>query len=347
MEILSYIFLGNTVLDWLIACSIIAGAYILFRILQALLYRKLSVAASQSKNNVDDMLVKVIDQTKELFIIFTGVFIASKILIVPSNWKMIINKIFIVIAALQIGLWLGGLINHLTFNREKQNGENKEQTAMHAFGLFGKILIWTVVSLVTVQNVTGIKMDALITSLGIGGIAIGLAIQNVLKDIFASLSIFLDKPFLVGDYIVIGDTGGTVENIGLKSTRIKTLLGEEVIFSNSNLLENRIHNYRKMERRMVLINISISPETSYEALRELPKLFEEIVKSQKDTTFGRANLSEIADYTLNYEIVYHVESPDYALFTKIKEEIFLTIIKRLQEKGISMPYPTQTIRLNK
>ena len=164
---------------------------------------------------------------------------------------------------------------------------------------------------------------------------------------YASLSIFLDKPFLVGDYIVVDDIGGTVENIGLKSTRVKTLLGEEVVFSNSNLLDSRIHNFRKLERRLVIINIGISPETPHKFLQELPLLFKEIIDQQEDASFNRANLSEIADYTFNYEIVYHIESDDYALFMKTKEAIYLEIIKRLQEKGINMPYPTQAVLLDK
>lgn len=341
-------FLDNSIILWLKAAALASGVFIILSLIKSLVLKKLALLAVRSKNILDDLLIKVVEQTRSQFILFLSLFTGSKMLSFPEKWNEIITKTFFVIAAVQVGLWLGGVINHLVQSRdEKDSRDKKERTAIHAIGLFAKILIWATIGLVTLQNISGMELTALVTSLGIGGIAIGLAVQNILKDIFASLSIFLDKPFLVGDYIVIGETGGTVENIGLKSTRIKTLLGEEVVFSNSNLLENRIHNFRKLKRRLVTINIGVSPETGYDDLKDLPTLFEEIIKRQENATFKRANLSEIADYTFNYEIVYHIESADYAVFMNIKEAIFLEIIKRLQERGINMPYPTQAILLNK
>jgi small-conductance mechanosensitive channel len=348
LNFLSLEFLSNTLAIWLKAAALTIGVYILLSLAKSLLVKKLTAIAARTENMLDDLVLKVVEQTRRQFLLALGLFSGSKFLSLPGNWVEIINKIFSVITALQVGLWLGGIINHLVvFREDKEEGSKKEQTAIRAFGLFGKILIWAIIGLVTLQNISGMELNALVTSLGIGGIAVGLAVQNILKDIFASLSIFLDKPFLVGDYIVVDDTGGTVENIGLKSTRIRTLLGEEVIFSNSNLLESRIHNFRKLERRLVVINIGISPETSHESLQGLPDLFKEIIQQQKKATFDRANLNEIADYTLNYEIVFHIESAEYDVFMNTKESVLLEIIKRLQEKDINMPYPTQAILLNK
>ena len=347
MDFLSLNFLDNPLTIWLKAAAFAVGIYILLSLIKTLSLKKLAAITARSENMLDDLFLKVVEQTRGQFILALGLFAGSKLISFPEKWPDIINKVFFLIAALQAGLWIGGLINHLVSTREVKDSEDKkEQTAIHAFGLFGKILVWAIISLVTLQNISGMELNALVTSLGIGGIAVGLAIQNILKDIFASLSIFLDKPFLVGDYIVVDDASGTVENIGLKSTRIRTLLGEEVVFSNSDLLESRIHNFRKLERRLVIINIGISPETPYEALQELPSLFKEIIQEQKDATVNRVNLSEIADYTFNYEIVFHVESADFALFMDTKEAILLEIIKRLQEKGINMPYPTQAVLLN-
>lgn len=346
MQILSSIFLGNPVSDWLKALGVTLGFFILIRFIKGVLIKKMAAIANHTQSNLDNTLLKVIEQTRDLLIILAGIFAGSHFLEISDNLQNIIDKVFFVVLALQVGFWLGGFINHLVSYREKKETENKEeQTAIHAFGLFGKIMIWTIVALVTIQNVFSMKMDALITSLGVGGIAAGLALQNILKDIFASLSIFMDKPFLVGDYIVVDDTGGTVENIGLKSTRIRTLLGEEVVFSNSDLLESRVHNYRTMERRLVVINIGVSPNTPYEVLQSLPALFKEIIEKQENVTFDRANLSEIGNYTLNFEIIYHIESADFNLFVIRRETIYLEIIQRLQEKSIIMPYPTQTVLL--
>lgn len=348
MDILDLQFLDNPILDWVRAALITTGIFILLRLVKSILIRNMSSITKRTKNNIDDILLRVMEQTRNLFILFVGFLIGIKVLSIPESWHNIFNKIFIIISALQVGLWLGGFINHMTSYREKEESiDKKEKTAVHAFGLFGKIIIWTIIALVTVQNVTGMKMDALITSLGIGGIAVGLAIQNILKDIFASLSIFLDKPFLVGDYIVVGETGGTVENIGLKSTRVKTLLGDEVIFSNSNLLESRIHNYRKMERRMVIEKIGVSTDTPHDILKSLPALFKKIVEKQENATYGRANLSGLGAYTFDFELIYHIESADYSLYMDTKEAIYLEIIKQLQERNVGMPYPTQAVIVNK
>ena len=346
MQLLSVVFAGNPLNAWAKALGTAVGVYILVKVIRTVLVNRLRVIAKRTKRSIDNIILEVIVQTQDLLIILTGIYAGLHFLTIPGKTLNIIDKVFFIVIALQVGYWLGGFINHLVLFREKRESGNKEeQTAVHAFGLFGKIVIWTVVALVTIQNVSGMKMDALITSLGVGGIAAGLAVQNILKDIFASLSIFLDKPFLVGDYVAVGDTGGTIENIGLKSTRLRTLQGEELVFSNSDLLESRIHNYRSMQRRMVDITIGVSPNTPYQTLQSLPALFKEIIEKQPDVTFDRANLSDLGNYTINFEIIYHIESADFDLYVQRREAIFLEIIQRLQEKNVDMPYPTQTVLL--
>ncbi len=346
MQLLSIVFWENPLSDWFKALGTFLGIYLFIRVIKSITVNRLQKIAQHTKSNLDNIILKIVEQTRDFLIILTGIYAGSHFLNISDPIRSIFNKVFFVVIAMQIGYWLGGFINHLVSYREGKDPDDKEeQTAMHAFGLFGKIMIWAIVALVTIQNVSGMKMDALITSLGVGGIAAGLALQNILKDIFASLSIFLDKPFLVGDYIVVGDTGGTVENIGLKSTRVRTLQGEEVVFSNSDLLESRVHNYRSMQRRLVVVNIGVSPNTPYPTLQSLPALFEEIIKKQNDVTFDRANLSDLGNYTLNFEIIYHIESADFDLFVQRREAIYLEIIQRLQEKNVVMPYPTQTVLL--
>ncbi|NMC47644.1 MAG: mechanosensitive ion channel family protein [Chloroflexi bacterium] len=344
MDFLKNEILGNSLLNWgkagLILLIFVVGVKILIHIVAG----KLKKISGKTRNLWDDVLLNIFEQTKQITVWLLGLYLALKVLAVPVEVNSFIDKGLIIVLAVQSGFWLGGVINYYVERRGEQNtGDKKEKTTIHAFGLFGKILVWMILALVVVQNVTGMKLDALITSLGIGGIAIGLAVQNILKDIFASLSIFLDKPFLVGDYIVLDDIGGTVQNIGIKSTRIKTLLGEEVIFSNSDLLEGRVHNYRKLERRREIMNIGVSTATSYQTLTELPALFKEIISSQPSVTFGRAHLSAFGDFTYNYEIEYYIESADYAFYMDTKQTIHLEVIRRFNEKHIVMPYPTQAI----
>ena len=346
MQFLSVEFLGNPLSDWAKALGTTVGLYLVVKVIKTILINRMQAIAKHTNSNIDNIILEVVSQTQNLLIVLAGIYAGVHFLKISDKIISIIDKVFYVVVAMQVGYWLGGFINHLVIFREKkESGDKEEQTAVHAFGLFGKIMIWTVVALVTIQNVSGMKMDALITSLGVGGIAAGLAVQNILKDIFASLSIFMDKPFLVGDYIQVGDIGGTVENIGLKSTRIRTLLGEEVVFSNSDLLESRLHNYRSMQRRMVTINIGVSPNTPYQTLQDLPALFKEVIEKQKDVTFDRANLSDLGNYTINFEIIYHIENADFNIFVQRREAIYLEIIQRLQEKNVDMPYPTQTVLL--
>ena len=346
MQFLSIEFLGNTLSAWAKALGTAIGIYLVIKVIKTVVVKRMRAIAERTQTNIDNVILEVVAETQNLLIVLTGIYAGLHFLTISDNITNIVNKVFLVVIAMQAGYWMGGFINHLVhFREKKESGNKEEQTAVHAFGLFGKIMIWIVVALVTIQNVSGMKMDALITSLGVGGIAAGLAVQNILKDIFASLSIFMDKPFLVGDYIVVGDTGGTVENIGLKSTRLRTLQGEELVFSNSDLLESRVHNYRSMQRRMVDITIGVSPNTPYQTLQSLPVLFKEVIEKQEDVTFDRANLSDLGNYTINFEIIYHIESADFDVFVQRREAIYLEIIRRLQEKNVDMPYPTQTVML--
>ena len=347
MDFLKTEFLGNSLLAWgkagLILMIFVFGMKLLIHIITG----KLKRVSGKTQNPFDDMLLNTLEQTKDVLLWLLGLYLALQVLAVSEEINSLINKGLVIILAVQSGFWLGGVINHYVERRAKnKSGDKKEQTTVHAFGLFGKIFVWVILALVVIQNVTGMKLDALITSLGIGGIAIGLAVQNILKDIFASLSIYLDKPFLVGDYIVLDDIGGTVQSIGIKSTRIRTLLGEEVIFANSDLLEGRVHNYRKLERRREVMKVGVSTATPYEVLTALPDLFKEIISSQPSTTFGRAHLSAFGDYTYSFEIEYYIESADYTLCMDTKQAIHLEIIRQFNQKHIVMPYPTQITLVN-
>ena len=191
------------------------------------------------------------------------------------------------------------------------------------------------------------KFNSLIASLGIGGIAVALAVQNTLGDLFASLSIALDKPFKIGDRIEIGEITGTVERIGLKTTRIRSINGEEIVFSNSDLLNSRINNFQSMERRRVQFSFGIANETPYGKIKEIPSFIQKIIDSQDQATFDRANFTEIGDFSLIFEVVYFVEGQEIKLFKNIQQSINLSIIQKFEEEDISMPYPTQTVLMKK
>jgi len=210
-------------------------------------------------------------------------------------------------------------------------------------GFVSKVTLWTIVVLLALDNFPKVEVDTLIASLGIGGVAVALAVQNILGDLFASLSIVLDKPFILGDFITVEDYRGTVVHIGLKSTRLRSLTGEQLIFSNSDLLNSRIRNYKRMEERRVVFTISVTYQTSYEKLVTIPTIIQEIIEAQSQTSFDRVHFKEYGEFALNFEVVYYMLISNYDTFMDAQQAINLALFKRFAEESIAFAYPTQTV----
>ena len=177
-------------------------------------------------------------------------------------------------------------------------------------------------------------------------IAVALAAQNILGDLFASLSIVLDKPFAVGDFLIIDNYMGSVEKVGLKTTRVRSLSGEQLIFSNNDLLGSRIRNFKRMYQRRVVFSFGVVYETPANQLEAIPSMVREIVQGQPQTRFDRAHFQKFGDYALIFEVVYHVDSPDYNLYMDIQQAINLAIYRGLDERGLALAYPTQRLYLH-
>jgi small-conductance mechanosensitive channel len=227
---------------------------------------------------------------------------------------------------------------------EEDQGENA--TTLDALGLLGKIVLWVILSLIILDNLD-VEINSLVTSLGIGGIAVALAIQNILGDLFSSLSIALDKPFSIGDFIVVGEFEGNVEDIGLKSTRVKSLSGEEVVFSNTDLLNSRIRNFKKLQERRITFSLGVVYGTAAEKLEKIPKMIEEIITPFPEVKFERVHFRRLGDYSLDFGVVYYVLVPDYAIYLDIQQQINLTIYQQFENEGIEFAYPTQTVVVGK
>ena len=231
--------------------------------------------------------------------------------------------------------------------RKKHALDNGERvTTLRALSFVGRTALFTIAALLALDNVPGVKITTLVASLGIGGIAVAMALQNILGDIFASLSILLDKPFVVGDFIIVEAHMGIVEYIGLKTTRIRSLSGEQLIFSNSDLLKSRIRNYKRMAERRVVFSIGVVYQTGYENLKMIPGIIRKIIDDQNHTRFDRAHFQGYGDYSLDFETVYYVLSPDYNLYMDIQQLINLEIFRQFESMGIEFAYPTQTVFLN-
>jgi small-conductance mechanosensitive channel len=213
-----------------------------------------------------------------------------------------------------------------------------------ALTFLGRLVLWSVLLLVALDNV-GVDINALITGLGIGGIAVALAAQNILGDLFASLSIMFDKPFVLGDFIVVGDLMGTVEKIGMKTTRVRALSGEQLIFSNNDLLSSRIRNLKRMQERRVVFTVGVTYQTPADKLERIPAMIREIIQAQQGTRFDRSHFLNWGDSALLIETVYWVQSPEFQVYADIHQQVNLAIYRRFENEGIEFAYPTRTVHL--
>ncbi|HSH12278.1 MAG TPA: mechanosensitive ion channel family protein, partial [Desulfurivibrionaceae bacterium] len=245
---------------------------------------------------------------------------------------------------IQVGIWGNALIEGWLLRYEAQGEEIGERlTTLTAVSFVAKLALYSILIVVALDNVPGVEVTALIASLGVGGVAVALAVQNILGDLFASLSIALDKPFVIGDLIIVDDLVGTVEEIGLKTTRLRSLFGEELIFSNSDLLSSRIRNYKDLEERRVLFTIGVTYDTEAVALERIPAMIQEIVSAQELVRFDRAHFKEMGDSALVFEVVYYVLSADYNLHMDIRQVINLAIFRRFGQEGIRFAFPSRTL----
>ncbi|MBU2636662.1 MAG: mechanosensitive ion channel family protein, partial [Bacteroidetes bacterium] len=209
-----------------------------------------------------------------------------------------------------------------------------------------KVIVWSLAIIILLDNL-GIKITALVAGLGIGGIAIALASQAILGDLFSYFTIFFDRPFEIGDFIIIGDYLGTVEHIGIKTTRVRSLGGEQLVFSNTDLTNSRVRNYKRMDKRRVVFKLGVTYQTNLQQLKEIPVIITNIIKSINDTVFDRTHFFSYGDFSLIFEVVYYVIGSDYNRYMDIQQEINFKIKEEFEKRGIEFAYPTQTLYLDK
>jgi len=344
LEFLDYSFLGNSLLQWTIAFAVLLVSYLLLRLAVRIAGRRLKALATRTDTQWDDVIANALSKTRPLFLFVAGLFIASQFLHLPEHPRSIIHNLFIIALLIQAGLWVGE-ITRSTLEQQRQRALKKNPaaaTTINAMGFLSRILIWSVVLLVALDNL-GIDVTALVAGLGIGGVAVALSVQNILGDLFASLSIILDKPFVLGDFLIVDDFMGSVEYVGLKTTRVRSLSGEQLIFSNSDLLKSRIRNYGRMYERRVVFNIGVTYDTPREKLKRIPEIIREAVKAQDKTRFDRSHFMKYGDYALQFETVYYVASPDYNAYMDRQQAIYFAIHEVFEQEDIEFAYPTQTL----
>jgi len=349
METLKWILLGNSSQDWLTALLIFCLTFLIFILLRRTLVRRFQSIAADKENDVDLFIADLLKKTKPAVIFFLALYLGSLVLTLQGDILEFLRTATIVVVILQFAFWGVSVIDFAVKRRIKAEPEEEavNATTLGALSMVIKIALWSVVILLILENITGMEMSALVAALGVGGIAIALAVQNILGDLFSSVSIALDKPFVIGDIISVGEFSGTVEHIGLKSTRIRSLTGEQIVFSNSDLLSSRVRNLSCMQRRRVSFIIGVDANTPYQKLEGIPDILQEIVQGNDQVTFDRACLREIGDYALNFEVIYFVEVPEVRAHVDLQHVINMAVLKRFGEEGIEMPYPTQKILVKK
>ncbi len=340
--------MGMNAKTWMISFSVAAGAFIILLLIRKFIGKKMAEIAGEINLETGKLLEGIIVRTGTYFLIAVSLYAGSMVLALPPGIASKFGIIVFLIFLLQVSQWGGWLIAwfvNKTIKKRKEEG-TEDATVFGLVKFFLRGALWAILLLLALDNL-GIDITALVAGLGIGGIAIALAAQKILGDLFSALSIVLDKPFMVGDFIELGDCSGTVEQIGLKNTRLRSAYGEQIIIPNSDLLQGRIRNYRDRSERRALFTIQITCQTPLEKLKKIPQWLKEIVEDQEHARFDRAHFKEYGDYSLNFEIVYYVVKPDFSLFIKIQERVNLAIFEKFQNENVYFAYPTQTILTQK
>ncbi len=348
MNVLNEVHWGNTVQQWLVAAGIVMLTYIILTIVKRTLVRRLHEFAGRTKTNIDDLVVDLVRRTRFFVLLLIALYVGTVVLTLPPDLKSLFGTIASIVFLIQAAIWGNGLIMYLIerTTREKMARDAAGATTISALGFVSKLILWTIVALLALDNM-GFNITALVAGLGITGIAVALAVQNILGDLLASLSIILDKPFVIGDFVIVGDYLGTVEHIGLKTTRIRSLSGEQIVFSNNDLLSSRVRNYKKMFQRRIVFELGVTYQTPADKLEGIGGMIREIIEAQSDTRFDRSNFKSYGDFSLNYETVYFMLKPDYTLYMATQERINLAIYRKFEEEGIEFAYPTQTLYVEK
>jgi len=345
--IIERVYLGNRIADYLIFVGLFLAVVGMIKVFQHFILRHLRKWAEKTATTIDDFLLRIIQRLILPLAYFGAFYLSVNILSLHPLLKKIIDitgMAILMLFAARLALSLMGYGFNLYFTkRGKDVTSDRSLTGILAVL---KVAVWTLAIVVFLDNL-GFKISAIIAGLGIGGIAIALAAQAVLGDLFSYFSILFDRPFEVGDFIILDQYLGTIEHIGIKTTRIRSLGGEQVILSNTDLTSSRVRNYKRMGKRRVVFKLGVTYQTSLEQLKVMPGIIEKIIKGVKDTTFDRAHFFSYGDFCLVFEVVFYVMSRDYNKYMDIQEEINFAIKKEFEARDIEFAYPTQTLYLNK
>lgn len=348
-DFLTRTYYHNTVQEYLIAIGIIVIAFIAIKLLKSIFLVRLKRLTSHTKNHVDDYIINSIKRFGIPALYILAVYIGLNYLTFTEKVQNILHIAVTVAITFYIIRFISSTILSLlqSYIRKRGDEDHGEDRVKQLGGimLIINIIIWALGLIFLFDNM-GFDVTAVIAGMGIGGIAIALAAQNILGDLFNYFVIFFDKPFEIGDFIIVDDKLGTIEYIGIKTTRVKSLSGEQLVFSNSDLTNSRIHNYKRMGTRRIVFKVGITYETPYEKLNKIPGLLKSIVEEQKDkTSFDRAHFLAFGDSSFDFEVVHIVQSADFNFYMDVQQQINFRILEEFEKMDVKIAYPTRTLWL--
>ena len=338
--------LGSSLDVWFMLLVAWATVALILIFAHRIVLRRVRHISERTENIIDDVLATLLGRTKLYFLVALALYISVGAITLSDQVTNYISRIAFLFLLVQVVFWGNAAITDWVrlYKEQKLEKDPAAVTSMQAVGFIARLLLYTAIFLVALDNF-GIDVTTLIAGLGIGGIAVALALQNILGDLFASLTIVLDKPFEVGDFLIVGDTLGSVEKVGLKTTRLRSLSGEQIVVANGDLLGSRIRNYKRMDERRILFSFGVAYDTPSAQLERIPEMAQHIIEAREHTRFDRAHFKGFGDSTLDFEVVYYMQTPEYITFMDVQQAINLALVRRFEEEKIEFAFPTRTVYL--
>ncbi len=337
----------NRVADYLVFLAILVAGIVIITIFKRFVLGRLKQWAKTTTWDIDEFIVDIVRKMLVPIAYYGMFFLASKNLAIPPVLERVIEIAGMVLVAFLSAQALIAVASFAiqTYVEKAEKGSGRER-ALQGLSTVIRVVVWGLATVVLLDNL-GFQINTVIAGLGIGGIAVALAAQNILGDLFAYFTIMFDRPYEIGDFVIVGEYMGVVNQLGVKTTRIGSLGGEQIIVSNKDLTDSRVRNYKRMAKRRVLFRIGVTYQTPYEMLKEIPGIIKEIIGGIEDTVFDRAHFSSYGDFSLVFEVVYYVVGNDYNKYMDIQQEINLGIHEEFEKRKIEFAYPTQTLFLEK
>ena len=336
--------LDNRLLDWLTALGIAAAVLLVLLGLKRLAARRLARLAERTATDLDDFVIGLARRTRTLLVAVPSFYLGSLYLDLAAGAARVLEGAAVLAVFLQVALWSSVGIDFWMTRHQRRRRET-DATSAALIGVLrfaAKLVLWSIILLLALDNL-GVDVTTLVAGLGIGGVAVALALQNVLGDLLASLSIVFDKPFVIGDSISVDDLTGTVESIGMKTTRLRSVSGEQLILANGELLKSRIRNWKRMTERRVVLAFGVPYQTPSGAVERIPALVRTLVERQDLTRFERAHFKGFGASSLDFEAVYWILTSDQQAFMDRQQAINLGLLRAFEEEGIGFAQPAQTL----